>query len=126
RRGVRCCDPGPCGPGDHGRRGRSRGCDGRAGRRLRHAGYGGRLVQTPPKAVLRRRNPLRFHRHGPDVPPRLEPRPAAYGEIPMAKKPTARTDFVLVNVVYEDGSQKSNRKVPADAFEDPYDKDKAV
>ena len=44
----------------------------------------------------------------------------------MAKKPTARTDFVLVNVVYEDGSQKSNRKVPAEAFEDPYDRDKAV
>jgi hypothetical protein len=44
----------------------------------------------------------------------------------MAKKPTARTDFVLFNVVYEDGSQKSNRKVPADAVEDPYDKDKAI
>lgn len=44
----------------------------------------------------------------------------------MAKKPTARTDFVLFNVVYEDGSQKSNRKVPADVLEDPYDKDKAI
>jgi hypothetical protein len=32
----------------------------------------------------------------------------------MAKKPTARQEFVLFNVVYEDGSQKSNRKVPAD------------
>lgn len=44
----------------------------------------------------------------------------------MAKKPTARTDFVLFNVVYEDGSQKSNRKVPADVLDDPYDKDKAI
>ena len=32
----------------------------------------------------------------------------------MAKKPTARTEFVLFNVVYEDGSQRSNRRVPAD------------
>lgn len=32
----------------------------------------------------------------------------------MAKKPTARSEFVLFNVVYEDGSQRSNRKVPAD------------
>jgi hypothetical protein len=32
----------------------------------------------------------------------------------MARKPTARTDFVLFNVVYEDGSQRSNRRVPAD------------
>ena len=32
----------------------------------------------------------------------------------MAKKPTARTEFVLFNVVYEDDSQRSNRKVPAD------------
>jgi hypothetical protein len=32
----------------------------------------------------------------------------------MAKKPTARSEFVLFDVVYEDGSQRSNRKVPAD------------
>jgi len=32
----------------------------------------------------------------------------------MAKKPTARQDFVLFDIVYEDGSQRSNRKVPAD------------
>ncbi len=32
----------------------------------------------------------------------------------MAKKPTARTEFVLFDVVYEDGSQRSNRRVPAD------------
>lgn len=44
----------------------------------------------------------------------------------MAKKPTARTEFVLFNVTYEDGSQKSNRKVPAEALDDPFDKDGAV
>jgi len=32
----------------------------------------------------------------------------------MAKKPTARTEFVLFNIVYEDGSQRSNRKVPSE------------
>ena len=32
----------------------------------------------------------------------------------MAKKPTARSEFVLFDVVYEDGSQRSNRKVSAD------------
>ena len=32
----------------------------------------------------------------------------------MARKPTARTEYVLFNVYYEDGSQRSNRKVPAD------------
>ena len=32
----------------------------------------------------------------------------------MAKKPTARTEFVLFDIVYEDGTQRSNRKVPAD------------
>ena len=32
----------------------------------------------------------------------------------MAKKPTPRTEFVLFDVVYDDGSQRSNRKVPAD------------
>ena len=32
----------------------------------------------------------------------------------MAKKPTARSEFVLFDVVYEDGTQRSNRKVPAD------------
>ena len=29
-------------------------------------------------------------------------------------KPTPRTEFVLFNVVYEDGSQRSNRRVPAE------------
>lgn len=32
----------------------------------------------------------------------------------MAKKPAARSEFVLFDVVYEDGSQRSNRKVPAE------------
>jgi len=32
----------------------------------------------------------------------------------MAKKPTARTEYVLFDVVYEDGSQRSNRKVPSE------------
>lgn len=32
----------------------------------------------------------------------------------MAKKPTARTEYVFFDVVYEDGSQRSNRKVSAD------------
>jgi hypothetical protein len=32
----------------------------------------------------------------------------------MAKKPTARSEFVLFDVIYEDGSQRSNRKVPSD------------
>lgn len=32
----------------------------------------------------------------------------------MAKKPTARTEFVLFDVIYEDGSQRSNRRVPAE------------
>ena len=32
----------------------------------------------------------------------------------MAKKPTARSEFVLFDIVYEDGSQRSNRKVSAE------------
>ncbi len=32
----------------------------------------------------------------------------------MARKPTARTEFVFFDVVYEDGSQRSNRKVPGE------------
>jgi hypothetical protein len=31
----------------------------------------------------------------------------------MAKKPGTRTEFVLFDVFYEDGSQRSNRKVPS-------------
>lgn len=32
----------------------------------------------------------------------------------MAKKPTARSEYVFFDVVYEDGSQRSNRKVPGE------------
>jgi hypothetical protein len=32
----------------------------------------------------------------------------------MAKKPAARQEFVLFDIVYEDGTQRSNRKVPAE------------
>ena len=32
----------------------------------------------------------------------------------MARKPTARAEFVLFDVTYEDGSQRSNRRVPLD------------
>lgn len=32
----------------------------------------------------------------------------------MAKKPSPRAEFVLFDVVYEDDSQRSNRKVPSD------------
>lgn len=32
----------------------------------------------------------------------------------MARKPTARQEFVMFDVIYEDGSQRSNRRVPAD------------
>ena len=36
----------------------------------------------------------------------------------MARKPGTRTagDFVLFDVIYEDGSQRSNRRVPAAAL----------
>lgn len=43
----------------------------------------------------------------------------------MAKKPTARVEFAFFNVIYEDGSQKSNRKIPATVL-DAYDKDAAI
>lgn len=32
----------------------------------------------------------------------------------MARKPTARVEFASFDVTYEDGSQRSNRRVPAD------------
>jgi hypothetical protein len=32
----------------------------------------------------------------------------------MAKKPASKSEFVLFNVVYEDGSQRSNRRVPSE------------
>ncbi|HWL05322.1 MAG TPA: hypothetical protein VNQ99_10380 [Xanthobacteraceae bacterium] len=34
----------------------------------------------------------------------------------MARKPGTRSEFVLFNVIYEDGSQRSNRKVPAEVL----------
>ena len=34
----------------------------------------------------------------------------------MAKKPTARSEFVMFDIIYEDGTQRSNRKVPADVL----------
>lgn len=34
----------------------------------------------------------------------------------MAQKPGKRTEYVLFNVTYEDGSQRSNRRVPLDAL----------
>jgi hypothetical protein len=34
----------------------------------------------------------------------------------MARKPTKRSEFVLFDVIYEDGSQRSNRRVPGDAL----------
>jgi hypothetical protein len=37
-----------------------------------------------------------------------------HGDLKMAKKPTARNEYVLFDVIYEDGSQRSNRRVPAD------------
>ena len=32
----------------------------------------------------------------------------------MAKKPTAKSEFVLFDVLYEDGSRRSNRRVPGE------------
>jgi hypothetical protein len=40
--------------------------------------------------------------------PRLE-----QDDLEMARKPGTRTEFVLFDVFYEDGSQRSNRKVPS-------------
>jgi len=34
----------------------------------------------------------------------------------MARKPTARVEFVMFDVFYQDGSQRSNRRVPKDAL----------
>ena len=34
----------------------------------------------------------------------------------MARKPTKYVGYVLFDVIYEDGSQRSNRRVPADAL----------
>src|SRR5215467_6462589 len=34
----------------------------------------------------------------------------------MTRKPTTRVEFTLFDVVYEDGSQRSNRRVPSDVL----------
>ena len=34
----------------------------------------------------------------------------------MARKPSSKTEFVLFDVVYNDGSQRSNRRVPKEIF----------
>jgi len=34
----------------------------------------------------------------------------------MARKPTSRTEFVMFDVIYQDGSRRSNRKVPGTAL----------
>jgi len=34
----------------------------------------------------------------------------------MARKPGTRAEFALFDVVYEDGSQRSNRKVPSEVL----------
>jgi hypothetical protein len=38
----------------------------------------------------------------------------ANGEVIMPKKPSAHAEYVLFDVVYEDGTQRSNRKVPGE------------
>src|SRR5207244_13332298 len=35
------------------------------------------------------------------------------GRLTMARKPATRAEFTLFDVVYEDGSQRSNRRVPS-------------
>jgi hypothetical protein len=34
----------------------------------------------------------------------------------MARKPATRVEFTLFDVVYEDGSQRSNRRVPSEVM----------
>lgn len=34
----------------------------------------------------------------------------------MARKPTTRTEFTLFDVIYEDGSLRSNRRVPSEVL----------
>ena len=44
----------------------------------------------------------------------------------MAKKPGGRAEFVFFNVTYEDGSQRSNRRVPAHVLVDGYSQARAI
>lgn len=41
-------------------------------------------------------------------------------------KPRSKSEFVLFNVVYEDGTQRSNRRVPADMLGTGIDDDDIV
>ena len=34
----------------------------------------------------------------------------------MARKPATRVEFTLFDVIYEDGSQRANRRVPSDSL----------
>jgi hypothetical protein len=43
----------------------------------------------------------------------------------MARKPTPRVEYVSFDVVYEDGSLRSNRRIPGDVLNE-LDKDKAI
>jgi hypothetical protein len=38
----------------------------------------------------------------------------------MARKPATRVEFTLFDVVYEDGSQRSNRRVPSEVMSGLY------
>lgn len=35
----------------------------------------------------------------------------------MARKPATKSEFVLFDVIYDDGSQRSNRRVPREILE---------
>ncbi|CAJ0848846.1 hypothetical protein AMST5_00037 [freshwater sediment metagenome] len=35
----------------------------------------------------------------------------------MARKPGSKSEFVLFDVIYDDGSQRSNRRVPKDILD---------
>jgi hypothetical protein len=37
----------------------------------------------------------------------------------MARKPATRVEFTLFDVIYEDGSRRSNRRVPSDVLGGP-------
>lgn len=43
----------------------------------------------------------------------------------MARKPASKADFILFDALYDDGSQRSNRRVPSDLLAGP-DADAAV
>ncbi len=44
----------------------------------------------------------------------------------MARKPTARVEMIAFDVIYEDGTRRSNRRVPADLLEGLDGGDQAV